>query len=493
MVPMNQGKQVVERGTPDCEKGLQGNPDRGGDALGKTHVGSAQEAEHAGACDWKRAHNELVRLARDHARLEWDVGRWLLRALRAATSLRLGYASMAEYAHRLFGFDGRFTSEKLRVAETLEELPELSRALREGELTWSAVRELTRVATPATEADWLAVARGRASRDIERMVSGRKQGDRPDDPADNSIVKHVLRFEVRAETRALVREALAKLRREADGRLDDDAALLLMARQVLGGPKDAGRASYQISITKCDECRRAHVHSSGELVEVGAEVLEMAECDAQNIGRIPAGVGAVTNGIVNAGRGTGTGTGTGRSDGETETTTHAGAETTTQTHVGANTNHRCDRAAQDVPPAIRRLVFHRDHGRCQVPGCRHAQFVDIHHIERRVDGGDHDPDGLILLCGAHHHASHRGELFVSGRVSTGLRFRHADGTEYGGPVAPRAAESRTKVFQALSGLGFGEKHVKLALEQVGARVGTRTDNGADFEPLFREVLAVLTR
>src|SRR5688500_16606299 len=210
MMPMNQGKptnqekQVIERdalrGTPDCEEGLEGNPDRGGGPLGNSHVGSLQEVR-TDACDWKRAHNELVRLARDHAQLEWDVGRWLLRALRAATPLRLGYASMAEYAHRLFGFDGRFTSEKLRVAETLEELPELSRAMREGELTWSAVRELTRVATPATEADWLAVARGRVSRDIERMVSGRKQGDRPDDPADNSIVKHVLRFEVRAAKR----------------------------------------------------------------------------------------------------------------------------------------------------------------------------------------------------------------------------------------------------------------------------------------------------
>jgi hypothetical protein len=423
MTTMNRGKRGARRGTPDREEGLAGspncdggplgNPDRsesalgnphvGGDAVGNPHAGRLEDTEHSDACDWKRAHNELVRLARDHARLEWEVGRWLLRALRAATPLRLGYASMAEYAHRLFGFDGRFTSEKLRVAETLEELPELSRALREGELTWSAVRELTRVATPGTEGDWLAVARGRVSRDIERMVSGRRTGDRPDDPADKSIVKHILRFEVRAETLALVREAQAKLRREAGGRLDDDAALLLMARQVLGGPKDTGRASYQISITKCAQCRRAHVHASGELVEVGAEVLEMAECDAQNIGRIPAGAGAVTNGSVNAG--TGTGTGTGRIDGETEAPTHD-----------------------------------------------------------------------------------RGELFVSGRVSTGVRFRHADGTDYGGPVAPRAAESRTKVFQALRGLGFREKHVKLALEHVGARVGVR----AEYEPLFREVLAVLT-
>src|SRR5687768_4237324 len=292
MMPMNQGKQGVERralnGTQDCDEGVAGTPDRCGGPLRKSHVGLRGETEHSDGCDWKRAHNELVRLASDHAQLEWDVGRWLLQALRAATPLRLGYASIAEYAHRLFGFSGRFTSEKLRVAETLEELPELSRALREGELTWSAVRELTRVATPENEAEWLVVARGRSSRDLEQMVSGRRPGDRPNDPADRSIVKHVLRFEVRAETRAIMREALAKLRREAGGRLDDDAALLLMARQVLGGPNDAGRASYQIGITKCDECRRAHVHASGELVEVPREVLVMAECDAVEIGEVGA-------------------------------------------------------------------------------------------------------------------------------------------------------------------------------------------------------------
>jgi hypothetical protein len=131
--PTNQGKKVIERGalrgTPDCDEGFERNPNPHGSPLGKPHVGRSEATEHSEPFDWKRAHNELVRLASDHARLEWELGRWLLRALRAATPLRLGYASMAEYAHRLFGFDGRFTSEKLRVAETLEELPALSRAL----------------------------------------------------------------------------------------------------------------------------------------------------------------------------------------------------------------------------------------------------------------------------------------------------------------------------------------------------------------------------
>ena len=79
---------------------------------------------------------------------------------------------------------------------------------------------------------------------------------------------------------------MAKLRREAGGRLDDDAALLLMARQVLGGPSDSGRSSYQLAVTRCSDCQRAHVHASGERVEVGPEVVEMIDCDAQHIGPV---------------------------------------------------------------------------------------------------------------------------------------------------------------------------------------------------------------
>ena len=51
------------------------------------------------------------------------------------------------------------------------------------------------------------------------------------------------------------------------------------------------------------------------------------------------------------------------------------------------------------------------------------------------------------------------------------RSEHADGTGYGGLVSPRAAEVRTKAFQALRGLGFRETEVKRALEHVMTHTG----------------------
>src|SRR6185436_11253286 len=79
----------------------------------------------------------------------------------------------------------------------------------------------------------------------------------------------------------------AKLRRDAGEPLDDDALVMMMARGVLAGPKGAGRSSYQIQLDVCERCRRGVQQGRGEPVEVAPEVVEMAECDRQHVGRIP--------------------------------------------------------------------------------------------------------------------------------------------------------------------------------------------------------------
>jgi hypothetical protein len=121
-------------------------------------------------------------------------------------------------------------------------------------------------------------------RDVEKLVSGRKQGDRPNDPASPEAKRHTLRFDVSAEVLATFRDAMARLRRDSGGKLDDDEALLLMARHVLGGPADTGRSSYQVSVSVCERCRQSYQQSAGERIEISAEVAAMAECDAQDVG-----------------------------------------------------------------------------------------------------------------------------------------------------------------------------------------------------------------
>jgi hypothetical protein len=132
----------------------------------------------------------------------------------------------------------------------------------------------------------------------------------------------------------------------------------------------------------------------------------------------------------------------------------------------------------------------RDGSRCVVPGCRHAVFVDVHHVALRSDGGSHDPDSLVVLCGAHHRAVHRGALIVEGSIAAGLSFRHADGSHYrGNTLSPRSAAAQTQAFAALRRLGFREGEVRRALDALRADDKVHADNA---QQVVRAALRVLT-
>ena len=307
---------------------------------------------------WQQAHEALVRLAKARAGLDFEEGERLLEALRARAHERLGFGSFVEYVERLFGYAPRLTHDKLRVAEALEELPELAKALREGGASWSCVRELSRVATHETERAWLQVARGRTVREVERRVSGHRRGSLPSDAICPDAEQHVLRFAVSGEVLATFREAMAQIRRAAGGPLDDDTALLLMARHVLGGPSDEGRASYLVELTVCAECQRGK-QGRGQPVDVSADVVEMARCDGQQLGDAHVGA-SVSNDVATAVAAV------------AATTTAVAAVAATTTTAAASASR--PRARQDVPPALRRAVLRRDQHRCQAPGCHHVHL-----------------------------------------------------------------------------------------------------------------------
>src|SRR5690606_26215853 len=354
-----------------------------------------------------------VALAR--AKLDRHEAHWLIVAYRTQVNRLLGIASFAEYSERVLGHTPRVTEERLRVARALQDLPELAHALENGSLCWTAVRELTRVATPETERQWLAAARGRKVREIERLVSGLPRGAEPGDPKDPEAEQHTLHFKVRSETLALFREAADRLRRETGEVLDDDALLLAIARRILGGPEDPGRANYQVAVTVCSSCGQGSIDAAGEAIPVSPDIVSMAACDAQHLDLRPHGA-------------------------------------------------EVPRATQDIPPKVRRLVRRRDRC-CVVPGCRNRD-CDIHHLRPRAEGVDHSPTNLVLLCPPHHRALHEGRLVVHGDLTTRLRFQHADGSSYGGPASPRVTDLWARVFQALRGLGFRASDAREAIDRV---------------------------
>jgi hypothetical protein len=79
-----------------------------------------------------------------------------------------GFRSCAEWLAWRVSLDLGAAREKVRVARALGSLPRLAAALARGELSYAKVRALTRVATPETEEQLLAVGRAGTAAHIVR-------------------------------------------------------------------------------------------------------------------------------------------------------------------------------------------------------------------------------------------------------------------------------------------------------------------------------------
>jgi len=415
--------------------------------------------------DWKRVHQHIAELGVARASHERELCRWLLAAERLGVHLRAGYASLREYAGRVVGLSGRQTEERLRVGRALAELPVLDEALAAGRLCFSVVRELTRVAQPDTEREWLDWARGKTTRQVEQAVASRELGDRPRDPGDPARLSHRLAFAVRADTLALFRDLQTTVRRDLGGEVDDDTLLYEIARRALGGPTEAGRSSYQVAVTRCAECGRASIDAAGQSHPIDRAVMAMAACDGQDLGTVGRAGGDEACGRDPDDSGPGPHVGADELGGT------AASEPTLVSpgpHVGAKgaapTARR--RARQAIPPAVRRAVLRRDGNRCAVPGCTHHRFLDVHHLDPVAEGGSDDPDRLITLCGAHHRQTHLGALGIAGDATAGFLFSHADGTPYGQPLRPAALDLAARVLGALRHLGFKQSRARALVDRV---------------------------
>jgi hypothetical protein len=440
-------------------------------SFGSAEPPSPPADEPETVADWGRVHARLVELGAERAAGERELCRWLCAAERLGVHARAGHASLREYAARLIGLSGRQTEERLRVGRALAELPRLDRALGSGKLCFSAVRELSRVATAETEEEWIDWARGKPNRQIEVAVASRRSGARPRDRAEPSLVKHRLRFEVRAETMALFRDLQATVRRDLGGDpVDDDTLLYEIARRALGGPGEAGRSSYQVALTRCQECGQASIDAGGRSHPVDGTVAEMAACDSQELGAVGADGG-----------------GGGDSSPSPHGADHQAPEARAEPPHPEPSSPRMGaagvapaprrRASQTIPPAIRRGVMRRDRQRCVVPGCAHHLFLDVHHVDPRSEGGSHDPDRLVTLCGSHHRRAHAGSLCINGSATGGFSFRHADGAPYGQPLRPAAIDRAQQAFAALRHLGFRPSRAR-ALVEVVVRAGAPAELAA---------------
>jgi hypothetical protein len=249
--------------------------------------GSTEMVLVGDAYRWQDVDRDLRTIAKRQRALDADEAGLLCVAKRVRIWEELGKASLLEYLEDIFGYGPKVAYERVRVALALDEMPELLEALDLGEVSYSALREVTRVATAETQREWLDSIRGKNLRQIEELARSRKKGAKPTDPVDPNQKPRTRHFEVTPATDALLRQAQQALAAERGHFIEDDEFLSAMATGVLEGGIGASaqtNAKFQIHVTVCENCEQAFQEGAGRKIAISASDVARAECDAQRIG-----------------------------------------------------------------------------------------------------------------------------------------------------------------------------------------------------------------
>src|SRR5881397_3285843 len=347
----------------------------------------------------------------------------LIRDFDARGGWNTGFMSCAHWLCWRVGLELRAARERVRVARALGTLPRLAKALGRGELSYSKVRALTRVATPETEERLLAVGRAGTAEHVERIVRGWRRVDRIAEAREEtrrhqSRALHVyqdedgmviLRGRLAPEVGALLVQALAAAREAlSQGNVAAEPptmaqqqadALALVAETALHHGIDPGAPAerYQV-VVHVDAPALADPDQPGQSVledgaHVSAETSRRLACDASRV-------------VMRHGR-----------DGHV-------------VEVAART--------RTIPPALRRALHHRDRG-CRFPGSE-VRFGQGHHIRHWAQGGPTTLSNLALLCRRHHRAVHEEGYQVDRQPDGELHFRRPDGRPL--PEVPPPREVR---------------------------------------------------
>src|SRR5512139_1520856 len=149
-----------------------------------------------------------------------------------------GFPRAAHWAKKKLGMK---RADKLILAtRRLEKLPAISGAFSRGEIAWTKVREMTRVATSQTEGKWLEFARNHNSEEVEKAVSRSRPGSLPGAGLGISRPTRLVRFPLTLERHARWEMAVRKVRHESGKGTTPADAAMYMADLVLGTePVDA--------------------------------------------------------------------------------------------------------------------------------------------------------------------------------------------------------------------------------------------------------------
>jgi Domain of unknown function (DUF222)/HNH endonuclease len=451
-----------------------------------------------GSVALERLEEEIGELA---AHIHAATCRWLL--LVAEFDRREGWAtwgakSCGEWLSWRCGIAPRATREQVRVARRLAELPLVCEAFGRGELSYSKVRAISRVASRNSESQLLMLAQHATAAQLERLVRGyrgvvatqveqanRTYCERYVDwqwEEDGSLS---FRAHLPAEDGALIVKALEAARDRLRERGGHDGGGHGGSAEPSGAdahrqvPDARGSAEPSGGDPEDVELAERAVPSNADALVSMAETL-LAHCLSQRVG------GERYQLVVHV-----------EPQALSDDAPDASCELDSGPALPAETVRRlaCDsslvaiaeeggrplsvgRKKRTIPPALRRALHSRDGG-CCFPGCTQRRFVDAHHIHHWARGGETKLSNLLLLCRSHHRLVHEGGFGVRQAPGGGTTFTRPDGRTI--PAVPRNRRGRREELQRLN------DHVglEITMETAAARsAGERLDHDLGIEGLL---------
>ena len=322
---------------------------------------------------------------------------------------------LARYVAFRCGFTTREARGYVQVAEALRELPATREAFARGELTFTKVRALTRVATPGSEEALLELAGTLTASQLSRALRAFRRLQ-----AEDARDMHELEY--------------------VDYHFAEDGSLYLRARlaaedgTLLVKALDAAR---ECVLARRREERAANVESEGEafeppraanveaLVDVAQAALATPAAPSPERARLVVHVDALTL----------TAEGNGRCELDqgspvlcAESARRLGCDAEAVTAIERDgLPLSVGRSRRTVPPSLRRVLEARDDHTCRFPGCERRRHLDAHHRIHWARGGETSLTNLVLLCWHHHRLVHEGGYTIEDDPTGGMRFRNRHG------------------------------------------------------------------
>ena len=322
--------------------------------------------------------------------------------------LQCGLSNCAEWLHWRCDLSMSAAREKVRVAHALKTLPLIADSFATGELSYSKVRPLTRVARPDKEESLLEFALNTTASRVEERCRELRCGT-----AESVSEAH----------RAHANRSLRVFRNAERGTMTITVELPLETGELLDKALDRARDSVWNSTASrtpecADECWSAL--QADALVAIANAYLsgngEASACTSDNyLVTVHVDQSALANG-------------NGRSSLPIETVKRlccdGDAIVIVENEAGEPLS--VGRKTRTVPTAIKRALQARDKG-CVFPGCHHTRFVDAHHIEHWSAGGETSLENLLLLCSHHHGLVHEGGFRIERDYQNRWFFKRPDG------------------------------------------------------------------